>query len=113
LTRLAALIAVGPQDADSIRRMASLVTPMALRVAVTLGLPDRLRGAGAGAAVADLAAELGRSPVGLELLLAHLATLGIVERTAAGAHGLVLDTVRELVPEQRCLLEFRLTTPGG
>jgi hypothetical protein len=64
--------------------MASLVTPMALRVAVTLGLPDRLRGAGAGAAVGDMAAELGRSPVGLELLLAHLATLGIVERTATG-----------------------------
>lgn len=62
--------------------MASLVTPMALRVAVTLGLPDRLRGAGA--PVHDLAAELGRSPVGLELLLAHLATLGIVERTATG-----------------------------
>jgi 2,7-dihydroxy-5-methyl-1-naphthoate 7-O-methyltransferase len=65
-----------------IRNLASLATPMALRVAVTLGLPDQLRGDGI--AVADLAKKLSVSPVALELLLAHLATLGIVERTATG-----------------------------
>ena len=53
---------------------------MALRVAVTLGLPDRLRGEGA----ANLAEELGVSPVALDLLLAHLTTLGVVERTDTG-----------------------------
>ncbi|WP_415362533.1 methyltransferase [Saccharothrix sp. BKS2] len=55
---------------------------MALRVAVTLGLPDRL--GGDGAPTGDLAAELGVSPVALELLLTHLTTLGIVERTPTG-----------------------------
>lgn len=115
------------EDAVTIRRMAGLATPMALRVAVTLGLPDRLLDA---AAAADqLAAELDVSPVALDLLLAHLTTLGILERTDTGyrttgfgahlcadagpthtlanAHGLVLDTVTE-VTEQRCVLEFRL-----
>jgi 2,7-dihydroxy-5-methyl-1-naphthoate 7-O-methyltransferase len=36
-------------DAVAIRRMAGLTTPMALRVAVTLDLPDRLLGDGAAA----------------------------------------------------------------
>ncbi|MEU6149753.1 methyltransferase [Actinosynnema sp. NPDC047251] len=62
--------------------MADLATPMSLRVAVTLGLPDRLRGAGA--AVADLAADVGASPLALDVLPAHLAALGMVERTPAG-----------------------------
>lgn len=62
--------------------MASLATPMALRVAVTLGLPDRLVGNGADAA--ELAVELDVAPVALDLLLGHLTTLGVVERTATG-----------------------------
>jgi len=69
-------------DADKIRRMAGLATPMALRVAVTLGLPDRLLGAGA--SVDELATELDVAPVALELLLGHLATLEIVEPTDTG-----------------------------
>lgn len=69
-------------DADSIRRMAGLATPMALRVAVTLGLPDRL--ADADATVDELAGELAVAPVALGLLLDHLVTLGIVEETGAG-----------------------------
>nr|WP_184694859.1 methyltransferase [Saccharothrix tamanrassetensis] len=55
---------------------------MALRVAVTLGLPDRLRGDGA--AVERVATDLGVSPVALGLLLGHLAALGIVERAPTG-----------------------------
>ena len=55
---------------------------MTLRVAVTLGLPDRLRTSDA--TVAELATELGVAPVGLELLLNHLATLGVVEATGTG-----------------------------
>ena len=64
-----------------IRKLAGLATPMALRVAVTLGLPDRLRDE---AATTQLATELNVSPIALELLLNHLATLGIVERTPTG-----------------------------
>ncbi|MFX0580601.1 methyltransferase [Nocardia nepalensis] len=69
-------------DTDSIRRMAGLATPMALRVAVTLGLPDRLLADGA--CVDELALELTVAPVALDLLLCHLVTLGVVERTATG-----------------------------
>jgi 2,7-dihydroxy-5-methyl-1-naphthoate 7-O-methyltransferase len=82
-------------DVRKLREMAGLVTPMALRVAVTLGLPDRLRsdrasptssGAAtpAAATVDHLAAELEVDPTALELLLGHLATLGVVERTGTG-----------------------------
>ncbi|WP_246106958.1 acetylserotonin O-methyltransferase [Pseudonocardia kunmingensis] len=69
-------------DVSAIRTLAGLATPMALRVAVTLGLPDRLHGDGA--AVAQVAAELDVSAQALDLLLGHLATLGIVERAPAG-----------------------------
>jgi hypothetical protein len=55
---------------------------MALRVAVTLGLPDRLLGDGT--SVGELASELGVAPVALDLLLGHLATLGVAERTSTG-----------------------------
>ncbi|MFD8499217.1 methyltransferase [Amycolatopsis sp. NPDC059657] len=65
-----------------IRNLAGLATPMALRVAVTLGLPDRLRGDGDTAS--RVAAELEVSPVPLEVLLGHLASLGIVEHTSTG-----------------------------
>ncbi|WP_086667239.1 methyltransferase [Lentzea kentuckyensis] len=68
-------------DVQTLRRMSGLVTPMALRVAVTLGLPDRLR---AEAPVALLATELDVNPTALELLLGHLTTLGVVERTGNG-----------------------------
>jgi 2,7-dihydroxy-5-methyl-1-naphthoate 7-O-methyltransferase len=62
--------------------MAGLATPMALRVAVTLDLPDRLLGAGT--SVDELATELDVEPVALDLLLGHLTTLEIVEPTATG-----------------------------
>ncbi|WP_228540068.1 methyltransferase [Nocardia sp. XZ_19_385] len=65
-----------------IRKLAGLATPMALRVAVTLGLPDRLRGDGV--AVERVATELEVSVVGLELLVGHLETLGIVRCVPAG-----------------------------
>ncbi|WP_198654686.1 MULTISPECIES: methyltransferase [Nocardia] len=66
----------------AIRNLAGLATPMALRVAVTLGLPDRLRGDGA--TVDRVAHELDVAPVALHLLLGHLETLGIVEGTSTG-----------------------------
>ncbi|RSN31235.1 methyltransferase [Amycolatopsis sp. WAC 04169] len=70
------------KDRQEFLRLAGLATPMALRVAVTLGLPDRL--SGDGAAAGDLAAELGQSPLALDLLLGHLTTLGVLERTSTG-----------------------------
>jgi SAM-dependent methyltransferase len=76
------LISVTTQDnVAAIRQLAGLATPMALRVAVTLGLPDRLREP---ATADDLATELAVSAVGLELLLSHLTTLSILERTDDG-----------------------------
>ena len=54
---------MGEQDAASLRAMASLATPMALRVAVTLGLPELLTGEGA--SVLMVAEELEASIVGL------------------------------------------------
>jgi SAM-dependent methyltransferase len=84
LTCLEQWIPVGQQDtdADRIRRIAGLATPMALRVAVTLGLPDRLRDDAA--STDELAAELHVSAVALGVLLDHLGTLGIVEATRGG-----------------------------
>lgn len=70
------------EDVQTLRRMSGLVTPMALRVAVTLGLPDRLRGEAA--TPGTLATELDVHPTALELLLGHLVTLGVVDRTGAG-----------------------------
>src|SRR5688572_22165651 len=67
---------------DSIRRMAGLATPMTLRVAVTLGLPDRLLGNGT--SPEQLAAELDVSPVALDRLIKHLVTIGVAERTPDG-----------------------------
>ncbi|MEW2506372.1 hypothetical protein AB0878_38570 [Amycolatopsis sp. NPDC047767] len=46
-------------DTNTLRRLAGLATPMALRVAVTLGLPARLLSA---AGPSELAAELGVNP---------------------------------------------------
>jgi 2,7-dihydroxy-5-methyl-1-naphthoate 7-O-methyltransferase len=73
---------VNKHNVAEIRTLAGLATPMALRVAVTLGLPDRLRGDGT--AVEQVATDLNVSPVTLELLLSHLVTLGIVERASTG-----------------------------
>ena len=69
-------------DLETLRRMAGLATPMTLRVAVTFGLPDRLLD---NEATADeLAEELDLNPGALGLVLEHLTSVGIVEKTAAG-----------------------------
>ncbi|MET9227931.1 methyltransferase [Lentzea sp. NPDC003310] len=69
-------------EIQKLRQMSGLVTPMALRVAVTLGLPDRLRDRPATAH--ELAPGLEVDPLALDLLLAHLTALGVIERTDAG-----------------------------
>lgn len=70
------------QNTAAIRAQAGLATPMTLRVAVTLALPDRLRAAPA--TTDQLATELNTSPAALHLLLSHLSTLGILEPTPTG-----------------------------
>ena len=72
---------VSENDIARLRALAGLGTPMALRVAVTLGLPDRLRRNATAAQVAD---ELGLASLPLGLLLDHLVTVGIVERAGNG-----------------------------
>jgi hypothetical protein len=67
---------------ESLRRLAGLATPMAIRVAVTLGLPDRLRGAAL--PVREPADELAVDTVALELLLEHPEAIGIVAGSGAG-----------------------------
>jgi hypothetical protein len=70
------------EDVESLRRLAGLATPMAIRVAVTLGLPDRLRGAAL--PVREPADELAVDTVALGLLLEHLEAIGIVAGSGAG-----------------------------
>lgn len=65
------------EDVESLRRLAGLATPMAIRVAVTLGLPDRLRGAAL--PVRELAVDTVAG-----LLLGHLEAIGIVAGSGAG-----------------------------
>jgi hypothetical protein len=79
---MALLIVVSEHNVAALQNLAGLATPMALRVAVTLGLPDRLRGDGAD--VMNVATELNVSPVALELLLNHLVALGVTERVSTG-----------------------------
>lgn len=66
-----------------LRQMASLATPMALRVAATLRLPDRIGDDGATAS--ELAGATGTSPAAMIRLLDHLVSLRVIER--ADSHG--------------------------
>jgi hypothetical protein len=63
-----------------------LITPMALRVAATLGLADFLPddSSGAGVAVADLAARAGTDPEALARMLRHLAAHGVFTEPRPG-----------------------------
>ena len=100
---------MGSDDVTTILRMASLATPMAVRVAVTLGLPDRLRGGES--AAGELAGELGVAPVPLELLLTHLTTVGLFERTPAGYR--TTEYGEHLCGESLATLLLRLDAAGG
>ncbi|MFE2756390.1 methyltransferase [Actinosynnema sp. NPDC059335] len=57
--------------------LADLATPMAIRVAATLGLVEKAGTAGATAA--RLASETGTSPLALRRLLDHLVTVGVFD----------------------------------
>ncbi|PSL53377.1 O-methyltransferase [Saccharothrix carnea] len=98
-------------DADTIHRLAGLATPMALRVAVTLGLPDRLHGDGA--ATENLAVELDVDPVALGLLLHHLSTLGIVEPGPTGYRTTAFGEHLRADADNRLADLLHLDTAGG
>ena len=98
-------------DIATIHRMAGLATPMALRVAVTLGLPDRLHGDGA--ATDRLASELDVSPVALDLLLNHLVTVGIAERTPTGYRTTALGAHLRADADNNLAALFHLDTAAG
>jgi hypothetical protein len=66
--------------------MADLVTPMAVRVAATLGVADHLaRGVGT---AAELASATGADAGALDRLLGHLVTVGVLRREAADRYAL-------------------------
>lgn len=79
---------------NEILQRASLATPMAIRVAVTLNIPARLTSNPTTAT--DLAQELNQNPTALTILLNHLTTQGFLERTPTGyqttEQGQALDT---------------------
>jgi hypothetical protein len=75
---LAAVEITEGTPARSLRAMASLATPMAVRVAATLRLADRIGDAGATAV--GLAAETGTSATALARVLDHLVAIGVLTR---------------------------------
>lgn len=101
---------MGQSDVGRLRQMAGLATPMAIRVAATLGLPDRLLEEPASAEV--LAEELGVDPAALDLLLGHLATLEIVERTGTGYRTTAFGS-NLCAGDDLATLLMRLDTAGG
>jgi hypothetical protein len=74
---------MGDKEVEELSAMADLVTPMAIRVAATLRIADRLDRPRAAAELAD---ETGADPDALERLLRHLATVGVLDRDDAGRY---------------------------
>ena len=91
----------GPTAAQSVLRMAGLVTPMALRVAATLGLADLMGSAGATAA--RLASGTHTVEPALRRLLDHLVTVGVFHR----------DEERDRYRPTALGEELRSDGPGG
>ncbi len=69
------------KEAEELTAMADLVTPMAIRVAATLRLADRLDRARTAAEVAE---ATGADPDALERLMRHLVTVGVLDRDDTG-----------------------------
>ena len=83
---------------------------MALRVAVTLGLPDLLRES---ATPGQLATDLNVSPIALDLLLNHLVTLEVVEATATGYRTTELGAVLHSDADNGLTNFLHLNMAGG
>jgi len=69
------------KEVGELAAMADLVTPMAIRVAATLRLADRLDRP---RTAAEVAADAGADPDALERLMRHLVTAGVLDRDDAG-----------------------------
>lgn len=67
-------------------KLIDLATPFAIRVAVTLRLPELV--AGGTTEIGPLATESGAHPESLERLLRHLVSIGLFAETGEGAYGL-------------------------
>jgi 2,7-dihydroxy-5-methyl-1-naphthoate 7-O-methyltransferase len=72
---------VSDRQAETLSAMADLVTPMAIRVAATLRLADRLDRPRTAAELAD---EVGADPDALARLMRHLAAAGLLRRDDNG-----------------------------
>lgn len=83
-------VASDPADAREpfqvLHDMGELLPPLALRTAVTLGIPALM--ADGASAVADLAESAGAEPVALGKLLRYLSTLDVVAETESGHYAL-------------------------
>ncbi len=75
-----------PEPWVELSRMADLITPMAVRVAATLRVSDRI--ASGPRTASQLAEEVDADGDALERLLRHLAHVGVVDRDASGRYTL-------------------------
>lgn len=74
---------MGEQEVEKLTAMADLVTPMAIRVAATLRLADRLDRP---RTATELAGDAGADPDALARLMRHLVTAGVLDRDEAGRY---------------------------
>ncbi|MEU4250198.1 methyltransferase [Amycolatopsis sp. NPDC026612] len=74
------------ESGRSLRELADLITPMAIRVAVTLRIPQQVSGGRLTAQA--LAANTNTDPDVLERILLHLAAVGVLTRDDGGLFGL-------------------------
>lgn len=101
--------AVPPDPADPARlaellRLVDLLTPYAIRVAVTLGLPALLRDGTSDAG--ELAERTGTDPAALASLLHHLTDVGLLRAPAPGDHALTELGELLLHPDARAALDL-------
>lgn len=73
------------EEVETLAALADLVTPMAIRVAATLRIADRLDG---GRTAAEVAKEAGADPDALDRLMRHLVAVGLVRHDDAGRYEL-------------------------
>ncbi|MCS7481989.1 methyltransferase [Umezawaea endophytica] len=81
---------------DELAKMIDLATPFAVRVAVTLHLPELIDSGTTG--LADLATAAGADPDALRRLLHHLASIGFLAEPGPGTYALT-DVSRVLLGE--------------
>ncbi|GAA0263982.1 methyltransferase [Cryptosporangium japonicum] len=83
----------------TLRELSDLITPMAIRVAVTLRIPQRISATAATAA--ELAADTNSDTDVLERVLAHLAGAGVLTRDENGRFGLTSLGTQLLIDDGR------------